>query len=133
MRRVVIVLAMLLAAASCGNSDDPSLTGVWTGTEVGGTSEEWTFTIDAADFSAESEGTEIYKGTYVAFADEDPKRMESTITESLFPPFVGLTALAIYEFDGTTLILASNEPGIADVPTEFVPGGGTRVWEFTKQ
>ena len=74
-----------------------------------------------------------YDATYLAFPNEDPKRMESTITESLFPPFVGLTAHAIYEFDGATLIFASNEPGVAETPTEFVPGGGTRVWELTKQ
>jgi hypothetical protein len=133
MRRIVIVLAMLLVAASCGNDDDPSLTGVWVGTEVGGAAEEWTFTFDATDASAVSEGTEIYDATYVAFLDEDPKRMESTITESLFPPFVGLTAQAIYKFDGPTLIFASNEPGTAETPFQFVPGGGTRVWELTKQ
>jgi uncharacterized protein (TIGR03067 family) len=133
MRRIVIVLAVLLAAASCGNGDDSSLTGVWIGIEVGGTPEEWTFTFDATDVSAASESTEIYEGTYLAFPDEDPKRMESTITESLFAPFVGLTALMIYKFDGSTLILASNEPGIVDEPTEFVPGAGTRVWELAKQ
>ena len=80
-----------------------------------------------------SEGTEIYDATFLAFPDEDPKRMETTITESLFPPFVGLTAHTIYEFDGETLIFASNEPGVAETPTQFVPGGGTRVWELTKQ
>ena len=36
MRQIVIVLAMFLMAASCGNDDDPSLTGVWIGIEVGG-------------------------------------------------------------------------------------------------
>lgn len=133
MRQIVIVLAMFLMAASCGNDDDPSLTGVWIGIEVGGAAEQWTFTFDATDASAVSDGTEIYDATYLAFPDEDPKRMETTITESLFPPFVGLTAHAIYEFDGETLIFASNEPGIAETPTQFVPGGGTRVWELTKQ
>lgn len=133
MRQIVIVLALCLMAASCGNDDDPSLTGVWIGTEVDGEGEQWTFTFDATDASAASEGTEIYIATYLAFPDEDPKRMETTITESLFAPFVGQTAHAIYEFDGETLIFASNEPGIAETPTRFVPGGGTRVWELTKQ
>lgn len=133
MRRIAIVLAMLLVAASCGSDDDPSLTGVWIAIEVGGAAEEWTFTFDATDVSAASEGTEIYVATYLAFSDEDPKRMESTITESLYAPFVGLTAHAIYEFDGATLVFASNEPGIAETPTAFVPGGGTRVWELTKR
>lgn len=133
MHRAVIVLAMLLITASCGNGDGPSLAGVWTGTELGGRHEEWTFTFDATDASAESDGTEIYTATYVAFPDDDPKRMELTITESAYPPFVGLTALAIYQFDGATLTIASNEPGVADTPTGFDPGGGTRVWELTGQ
>lgn len=133
MRQIVIVLAMLFVVASCGNDDDPSLSGVWIGIEVDGTAEHWTFTFDATDASAASEGTEIYFATYLAFPDEDPKRMVTTITESLFAPFVGLTAHAIYEFDGETLVFASNEPGIAETPTQFVPGGGTRVWELTKQ
>jgi DNA-binding response OmpR family regulator len=33
----------------------------------------------------------------------------------------------------SVLILASNEPGVADTPTGFSPGGGTRVWELTQQ
>jgi len=132
MRQVVIVLAMFLLAASCGN-DDPSLTGVWIGIEVGGAGEQWTFTFDATNASAASEGTEIYDATYLAFPDENPKRMETTITASAFAPFVGLTAHSIYEFDGETLIFASNEPGVAETPTQFVPGGGTRVWELTKK
>lgn len=133
MRRVVIVLAVLLGTASCGNGDGPSLPGVWTGIEVGGAPQEWTFTFDATAASAASEATEVYAATYVAFPDEDPKRMEITITESAYPPFVGLTALVIYKFDGATLTLASNEPGVADTPTGFDPGGGTRVWELTRK
>lgn len=139
-RRIVIVFAMLLVAASCGNDDDPTLTdddptltGVWLGTELGGTGEEWTFTFDVTDASVTSDGTELYEATYITFPDENPKRIDITITDSSFPPFVGLIARAIYEFDGDTLILASNEPGVVDTPTVFVPGGGTRVWELAKQ
>ena len=59
--------------------------------------------------------------------------MNSTITESMFPPFVGETAHLIYRFDGAKLVLASAEPGSADTPTGFVPGGGIRVWELSRQ
>lgn len=134
MRRMVIVVVMLMAAAACGDEPEPTLMGVWTGTEVGAAvTEEWTFTFSTTGASVSSDGTEIYEATYIALPDEDPKRIETTITDSSFPPFVGLTAHAIYEFDGATLILASNEPGVAVAPTAFVPGGGTRVWELVRK
>ncbi len=113
--------------------DEQSLVGVWTGTEVGRATGPWTFVFDEGDVTAVSSGAEVYQGTYVAFPDENPKRMEFAVTESMFPDYVGETARVIYEFDGTTLTLASNEPGVADTPTEFSPGGGTRVWELTRQ
>lgn len=113
--------------------DQPSLAGVWTGTEVGRATGPWVFAFDERSVSVVSSGAEVYEGTYVAFPDEDPKRMEFAVTGSIFPDYVGETARAIYAFDGTTLILASNEPGVADTPTGFSPGGGARVWELTQQ
>lgn len=133
MRRTAMVLAVLLFAVSCGGDGGPSLIGVWVGTEVSGGAEEWVFTFGTTDSSAAAAGTEIYEGTYVAYADEDPKRMDYTITESTFPQYVGERSNAIYRFDGDTLLFAANEPGVPDTPTDFVPGGGTRVWELTRQ
>jgi hypothetical protein len=60
-------------------------------------------------------------------------RLDILITDSLYPPFVGETALAIYRFDGDTLILASSEPGVAEAPTGIIPIGGTRVWELENE
>lgn len=133
MRRSAAILFVLLLAGSCGDDSGPSLVGVWTGAEVGGGEAEWTFVIDETDLSAVSAGTEVYEGTYATYPDEDPTRMEFTVTDSMFPQYVGETALAIYSLDDTTLILASNEPGVADTPTGFVAGGGRRVWELEKQ
>jgi uncharacterized protein (TIGR03067 family) len=133
MRRTAIVLVVLLLAASCGDDGGPSLVGVWTGTEVGGDAGQWTLVIDETDASLASAGTEVYEGAYVAFPDENPKRMEFVIASSAFPEYVGETARSIYRFDGETLIIASNAPGVADTPTGFVPDGATRVWELTRQ
>ncbi len=134
MRRFAIILVISLLAGSCGDDNGgPSLAGDWTGTEVGGDGGEWTFVFDAPAASAASAGTEVYEGTYIAHPDENPMRLELTVTESVFPPFVGETALLIYRFDGDSLILASNEPGIAETPTGFTPGGGTRVWELSHE
>ena len=133
MRQMVIVVVLLVAGA-CGSEAEPTLMGVWTGTEMGAVvTEEWTFTFTATGASVSSDGEEIYEATYVALPDQDPKAMEIMITDSSYPPFVGLTAPAIYEVDDTTLILASNEPGVAEVPTGFVASGGTRVWELVRQ
>ncbi len=120
-------------AASCGNDGGPSLVGVWTGSEVGGGPEEWTFVLDGTDFAATAADTEAYEGTYIAHPDESPMRISLTVTDSVFPPHVGEEAHAIYRFDGDSLILAANEPGLAETPTGFTPGGGTRVWELTEQ
>lgn len=133
LRRVAVVLAVFLLTVSCGGESGPSLVGVWVGTETGGGGEQWTFTFNATDFSAESAGVELYQGTYDAFANEDPKRMVSTITGSKFPQFVGESPNTIYRLDGDTLILAANEPGVPETPAGFDPGGGTRVWELTRQ
>ena len=133
MRQMVIVVVLLVAAA-CGGDAEPSLVGVWTGTEVGAAvTEEWTFTFTETGATVSSDGTEIYAATYVARPGQDPKAMEIMIIDSSYPPFIDLTAQAIYEVDGTTLILASNEPGVAEVPTGFVANGGTRVWELVSQ
>jgi uncharacterized protein (TIGR03067 family) len=134
MRRFTIILVLSLLAASCGDDNGgPSLAGDWTGTEVGGDTAAWTFVFDATALSAASAGTEVYEGTYIAHPDENPMRLEFAVAESVFSPFVGETALAIYRFDGDTLILASNEPGVAETPTGFTPGGGTRVWELSNE
>ena len=133
MRQMVIVVVLLVAAA-CGGDAEPTLVGVWTGTEVGAAvTEEWTFTFTETGATVSSDGMEIYAATYVARPDQDPKAMEIKISDSSYPPFIGLTAEAIYEVDGTTLVLASNEPGVAEVPTGFVANGGTRVWELVRQ
>lgn len=133
MRRFVPILILIgsFLAGSCGdNTDGPSLSGAWIGNEIGGDEGEWTFVFDANVASATSAGSEVYEGSYVAYPDENPMRLDMLITESLYTPFVGQTALAIYRFDGDTLILASNEPGVAEPPTGFTPTGGTRVWEL---
>ena len=107
MRRTAIALVVLLLAASCGDDGGPSLVGVWTGTEVGGETGQWTLVIDETDASFASAGTEFYEAAYVAFPDENPKRMEFVIASSAFPEYVGETARSIYRFDGETLIIAS--------------------------
>jgi hypothetical protein len=132
MSRIAIALVALLFVASCGDDGGPSLVGVWTGTEVSGGAAEWTFVLDEEDVSVASSGDEVYEGTYITYPDEDPKRMVFAVTESMFPEYVGESAYAIYRFDSETLIIASNEPGVADAPTGFVPDGLTRVWELTK-
>lgn len=134
MRRSAIVLVVVLLAGSCADdTEEPSLAGEWIGTEVGGDAGEWTFVFGATAVSAASSGTEVYEGTYIAYSDENPMRLELLVAESVFPPYVGETALAIYRLDGNTLILASNEPGVANVPTGFTPGDGTRVWELSNE
>ena len=91
-RRIAIVLALFLIAVSCGDDDGgASLIGVWTGAEIGGGAEEWTFTFDATESSVAAEGTEVYRGTYVVHRDENPKQLEFTVTESNFPEYVGET------------------------------------------
>jgi uncharacterized protein (TIGR03067 family) len=135
-RRILLILILIgsLLAGSCGDdTDGPSLTGAWNGHELGGGEEEWTFVFDAAVASATSAGSEVYEGTYVAYPDESPMRLDMLITESRYRPFVGETALAIYRFEGDTLILASNEPGVPEAPTGFTPAGGTRVWELESE
>ena len=132
-RRIAIALVALSFVASCGDDGGPALDGVWTGTEVGGDAGEWTFVLDETDASVSSAGDEVYEGSYMAYPDEDPMRMEFVITESVFAEFVGETARSIYQFDGDTLFIASNAPGIPETPTGFVPDGATRVWELTKQ
>ena len=135
MHRFVLILILIpigsFLAGSCGeDTDEPSLTGAWIGNEIGGDEGEWTFVFEATVASATSAGSEVYEGTYVAYPDESPMRLDMSITESLYPPFVGETALVIYRFDGDTLVLASNEPGVTEAPTGFTPTGGTRVWEL---
>ena len=137
------LLILGLAAGCSGGSDDPAdggaggtdptLIGTWTGTEVGGGATLWTYVFGATDASAASAGTEVYQGTYVAYPDEDPKRMALTVTDSSFAGYVGEVSRGIYRFEGGTLTFAANEPGVADTPTSFIPGGGTRVFELTKQ
>ena len=112
-------------------SPESSLIGTWTGTEVGGGSTEWTWTFTATTASVSSSGSEVYQATYVAYPDEDPKRVALTISAPA--EYVGETSRAIYRFDGATLTLAANAPGVSDTPTSFTRGGGARVFERTKQ
>lgn len=82
---------------------------------------------------ASTDGQEVYRGNYTAYPEEDPKRFKFEITSSSISQYVGKTSHGIYKIEGDQLTIASNEPGVNDTPTSFTPGGGTRVFELTKQ
>ncbi len=133
MRRIAMGLAISMIVVSCGSTDDPVLSGVWSGIEVDGEAGRWTFTFSTAETSVTFEGMELYTGTHEAVPPADPTRLDTRITDSVFPQYIGDVTHGIYRIDGTKLTLASNEPGIGDVPAGFVANGETRVWELTKE
>ncbi len=66
-------------------------------------------------------------------ASATPNQVNFEITHSDYELYIGKTALGIYELNGDQMKFASNEPGVSERPTSFVPGNGTRVFEYTKE
>ena len=131
----VLVVVAIFIFASCDNNGgggDPAIVGIWIGTEVGPFT-SWTMVFHETTVVASTDGQEAYRGNYTAYPEEDPKRFEYKITSSSITQYVGKTAHGIYKIEGDQLTIASNEPGVPDTPTSFTPGGGTRVFELTKQ
>ncbi len=141
-----VSICVALAAGGCyddDGEDDGSgsngmvrgcgdLEGRWVGTEVGmgGT---WTMDIEGDAIAATTNGSEVYSGIIYTNASATPNQVNFEITESDYELYMGLTALGIYELNGDQMKFASNEPGVDERPTSFVPGNGTRVFEYTKE
>ncbi len=133
---IFVVIAIFIFTAcntgENGGGGDPALVGTWIGTEVGHFT-TWTMVFQETTVVASTDGQEVYRGNYTAYPEEDPKRFKFEITSSSISQYVGKTSHGIYKIEGDQLTIASNEPGVNDTPTSFTPGGGTRVFELTKQ
>ncbi|AQT68113.1 Planctomycetes uncharacterized domain protein [Anaerohalosphaera lusitana] len=109
------------------------LQGTWVGTVVGYDGEvKMTFAEGSADFQADLGGIS-YKGSVVINEDATPAQADYTIDECKFEQYIGKTSLGIFQFEDDTLVLAANEPGKTERPTEFQPMNGTQVFEFKRQ
>jgi uncharacterized protein (TIGR03067 family) len=131
--------ALIAGLIGCGGSSegpepggDDNLLGTWVGTEIGG-SAVWSFTFNATSATVTTDSVEAYTGTWSATPTADPKQLSLKITQCDYPAYVGQTSKAIYKIESDLLTFAGNEPGVAATPTSFTPGGGTRVFELTKQ
>ncbi|MBW1809798.1 MAG: hypothetical protein JRJ87_16500 [Deltaproteobacteria bacterium] len=127
-----------LTCFGCGSSSEPdpggddNLIGTWVGTEIGG-SAVWSFTFNTSSATVTTDSVEAYTGNWTATPTADPKQLSLKITACDYAEYVGKTSKAIYKIDADVLTFAGNEPGVAATPTSFTSGGGTRVFELTKQ
>jgi len=129
-------LVLALGLTACGGSTltTADMVGTWTGTEQGNAaSGSWTFVFTTSEMTVKAGDTEAYKGTYTLDASADPVTFTAAVTDSAFAAYVGKTVYGLVKIEGGAMTFAGNEPGNTAKPTSFVPGGGTRVFNLTRQ
>jgi uncharacterized protein (TIGR03067 family) len=109
------------------------LEGTWKGPLVNQPSYIWTIAIVGHKAVVLLNNVEQYRAVFVFIPDTEPKQIDGRIYSANNPNYVGKTSLAIYQFDGDTLMFAGNEPGITTRPASFAPVTGTAVMALKKQ
>ena len=135
-RIVAAILVLFSLLGGCLSSRTGGLVGTWTGTEVGDTTGRlWSFVMTDTRMSIEMVGGPgIYRGTYTVDTSVTPHQVDTEITESQVPSYVGTSALGIYKLEGGTFTLSASEPGNPDRPTGFAPREtDNRVFVLTRQ
>ena len=110
-----------------GNGNDfvTELEGTWIGNDL-----TWVFSGSA--YSA-TYAVEWYQGTFSINTQTNPKQLDLSVTNSLFPGYIDNTLLGIYKIEENILTFAVNELGTLENinrPTDFTEG---RVFILTKQ
>ncbi len=110
--------------------------GTWVGREDGVAAGEcrMSLTGNALKFQG-AQPEEWYTAKFFLKPAGAPAQADVLIEDCLAPQYVGKVANAIYKFDGETLTIAANEPGVVLRPTAFdrdAPGH-PRVFVFMRQ
>jgi hypothetical protein len=115
----------------------PEAVGVWVGREVGGDGVRRVTVIQGTHILyQDAAGRELYSGQIVAVdPTKAPRRFVVRIDASaVMPRAVGQRVLAIWAVEGEgdqrVLRYASFGPGATGYPDDFVPGNGSRAFEF---
>lgn len=121
-RRAFTVFIWLAWVSGC-NGVTTELEGTWIGHEVGVDSVEWRMVVRGNRFECAGHDGEVWsKGTFFLNEASTPKQIDVYIDDASDRKSEGKTALGIYQLVGTTLRLASCEPGITTRPSSFEGG-----------
>ena len=115
--------------------DVDALQGTWTGPEIGSASQAkavLTITGTNLDFRG-ADTNEWYQANFVLHENVNPKQLIAVVTACPAPPYVGKTANAIYQFNGSNIfLLVGNEPGDPTIPASFTNAPGARQFLFQR-
>jgi hypothetical protein len=99
--------------------DSAELQGAWSGQESGPAKGACSLVIRGSTFEFHGADTnEWYKADFSIY-NTKPAQLVTTVTDSPFPEYAGLTSYAIYELKDGVLTVSGNEPGNPVVPSGF--------------
>ena len=137
---VLAVSASLLGGcASVSSRDLQTMQGTWVGHDLGDREIECRMTIKGTSLKFTSarqndwNNYEWYNCRFTLDPTAHPKRADIFVEDCSAPQFNRKTAKAIYRIEGTTLTIASKEPGADSLPAGFDAGGDARVVVFNRQ
>lgn len=110
------------------------LEGVWTGSEINGTS-GWTFTIRGNTIDVKGpDGREWYNGIIKVDEGTEPGVLDVLIMQAPAKDFTGKISPGIFRLEGNTLITCGNAPGQTLRPSSFTPEKGRfRCFEISRE
>jgi len=131
---LLVVLALMFSCTSCDNT---YMDGTWKCHEVDGDYNPMKFVISGINLEVYQtvDGNEVlaYIGTVTYNNLTCPKQMDITITDTLFPEYIGKTSLGIYKIEDNKFILCNEEPGNGLRPETFTSEGNPRLFILTKE